>query len=402
VRKLFVAAALVALACAPNEKPSQPQSAAATAPVPPNLLEITRGAAVVSRTAEAVLSASAVRAIDTNAQTVWINPPGNVKQSLVLSLPSRSRIDQVGLVTSAKKETTLRSAKFELSDDGEHFTDVGTYSFDTSAEPQLFRISPAVARYVRVTALAANTEYEQIGTVFAVGTPLEPRRDPSIDGAWTINDQPATFEQHGSQVYGSAGGMLDMKLDGGSDGRFLRFAWIRGRDREYGLAAISVTPDGKHLSGMVWHEEALQATQFWADDWFGEKSGARASARPVGLKPDLRSVMQTYLNAFGYFPLYALRFDDAGHLDEQESAATLDAITPFIHPDKTRFIAHELNRNPAITQTELDTLRTALQKRGVNLTGVDFVAMGNRDPRRPTFDDLTRAMYSSVEIQIRR
>ena len=401
MKKLFAAAALVALACAPNEKPSQPQSATPTAPIP-NLLEMTRGAAVVSRTAEAVLTASAVRVIDTNPQTVWINPPGNVKQSIVLSLPSRSRIDRVGLVTSAKKETTVRSAKFELSDDGEHFTDVGTHSFDTSAEPQLFRISPTAARYVRVTTLAANAEYEQIGTVFAAGTPIEPRHDPSIDGAWTINDQPATFEQRGAQVYGNAGGMLDMKLDGGSDGRFLRFAWIRRKDREYGLAAVSVTPDGKHLSGMVWHEEALQANQFWADDWFGEKNVGGASASPVGLKPDLRSVMQTYLNAFGYFPLYALRFDDAGHLDEQASAATLDAIVPFIHADKTRFVAHELNRNPAITQTELGTLRAALLKRSVNLARVDFVAMGNRDPRRPTFDDLTRAMYSSVEIQIRR
>jgi hypothetical protein len=373
---------------------------------------MTRGAAVVSRTGEATLSTSAVRAIDTNATTIWVSPPANLKQSFVFSLPSRSRVEQVGLSTSAKRETAIRSAKFELSEDGEHFTDVGTYAIKMSAEAQLFRISPRTARYVRLTTLAGNAEYVQLGTAYAIGEGVEPQRDPSIDGTWSINEQPASFIQKGSHVDGRVEGNLDFFLEGGSDGRFFRFAWTRAKDLEYGLAAISVSLDGKHLSGMVWHEEALQAAQFWADDWLGDRSGAPASAggapasaggasrtdRPAEAGAPLRS----YLERFGYFPLYGLRFDDAGHLSEQQSVATIDAIIPYIHPNKTRFVAHELNRNPAIGQTEMDTLRAALQKRGVDLTNVDFVPMGNREPRRPTFDDLTRAMYSSVEIQIRR
>ena len=393
MKTLALVLALLLCACAPNDEQPSPQrpAPAPTPSGPPNLLEITRGAAVVSRTGEATLAASAVRAIDTNNLSVWVNPPANLKQSLVFSLPSRSRIEQVGLVTAAKRETSILSAKFELSEDGEHFVDAGTYAIGTSANPQLFRVSPQTARYVRLTTLAGNSEYEQLATAYAVGTAIEPQREPSLDGAWSINDQPATFTKNAGYV----GGLYDIFLEGGSDGHFFRFAWIRGKDQEYGLAAISVTLDGNHLSGMVWHEEALQATQFWADDWLGSRGGQAPAPVP-------RSVMQTYLERFGFFPLYSLRFDDAGHLDEQQSAATLDAVKPYLHPGKARFIAHELNRNPAITQTEMDTLRAALQKRGVDLTGIDFVAMGNRDPRRPAVDDLTRAMYSSVELQIRR
>jgi len=390
--------ALFLCACAPKEEQPSQKSAPPSPPAPPNLLEMTRGAAVVSRTGEATLAASAVRAIDTNNLTVWVNPPANLKQSLVFSLPSRSRIEQVGLVTSTKRETAVRSAKFELSDDGQHFIDAGTYAINESPNPQLFRIAPQTARYVRLTTLAGNAEYEQLATAYAVGSAIELQHHPSIDGMWSINEQPAAFTQNGSHVDGRVEGNLDFFLEGGSDGHFFRFAWIRGKDQEYGLAAISVTPDGNHLSGMVWHEEALQATQFWADDWLGSRGGQAPTPVRTGESP----VLHAYLERFGYFPLYGLRFDDAGRLDEQQSATTLDAIKPYLHAGKCRFVAHELNRNPAITQTEMDTLRAALQKRGVDLTGIDFVAMGNREPRRPTFDDLTRAMYGSVEIQIRR
>lgn len=359
-------------------------------PAPPNLLELSRGAAVVSRSGEAALNVSAVRAIDGDDKSIWTNPPENLRQTVVFSLPALARIDQLGLTTAAKPPNEIRSAHFELSQDGRQFADAGTFSFGLNARPQLFAIKPATARFVRVTTLTGGSpSYLQVNTVHAIGSLLEAPRAASIDGCWTINETPAVLTQKGSFVEGSIG---DAHVEGGSDGRFYRFAWIRGP--EYGLAAVSVTPDGKHLSGIVWHEEAIQSAMFLADDWLGEKCGGQAPT-PV------HDVFETYIKRFGYFPLYGLRFDDAGRLDETESAAALDRIIPFLKPN-TRFVAHELINNPATAQTKLDTLRAALQKRGVNLTGIDFVSMGNREPRRPADIDLTRAMYGTVELQIRR
>ena len=286
-----------------------------------------------------------------------------------------------------------------MSEDGEQFVDAGTFSFGVSARPQLFAIKPATARYIRVTTLAGGSpSYLQINTVHAIGSLLEPARTASIDGCWAINNTPASFTQSGALVRGSIGGDLDTFVEGGSDGRFFRFAWIRGRTPEYGLAAVSITLDGKHLGGIVWHEEAIQSAIFLADDWLGEKCGGQA---PPPVRTGESPVLQTYMKRFGYFPLYGLRFDDNGRLDEAESAATLDRIMPLLEPN-ARFVAHELTLDPATAQTKLDTLRAALQKRGVNLTGIDFVSMGNREPRRPADIDLTRAMYSTVELQIRR
>jgi hypothetical protein len=392
VKKLAAAAVCLALACArrvPEAREGKPEP-----PAPPNLLELTRGAAVVSRTGEASLTSSALRAIDGDPSSIWANPPENLRQTLVYSLPARARIEQLGLTTSPKPPNEIRSARFELSDDGEHFADAGTFSFVAKLPPQFFPIKPSTARFVRVTSLTGNSpSYLQINTVHAIGTLLDAVRAASIDGCWTIDGTPGSFTQSGAAVRGT---VEKSTLEGGSDGKFYRFAWIRGP--EYGLAAISVTPDGKHLSGIVWHEEAIQATQFLADDWLGEKCGGQAL---LPVRTGEAPVLHTYLQRFGYFPLYGLRFDDAGHLDEAESASTLDEILPLVKPN-TRFVAHELIRDPATAQMKVDTLRAALLKRGAKLNGVEFVSMGARDPRRPAGIDLTRAMYSNVELQIRR
>jgi len=405
VKKLFLAASLVALGCS-REQPAAPQDStppvpaaaaapAAVPPAPPNLLDMVHGAAVISRTGEAVLGSSPVRAIDTDPQTAWINPPQNVKQTLVFSFGARARVDQIGVVTAPKPPNEIKSAKFELSEDGEHFTDAGIHDFKAKPGPQLAKINPTTARYVRVTTLTSEADYVQIASVYASGELLDKPQAPSIDGCWSINGMPARFRQSGAHVVGYVGSPLNTYVEGGTDGRFLRLTWLRSNTPEYGLAALTLTPDGKHLSAIVWHEEAIQAPQFLADDWLGERGPC-----PIDVKAQ-PLVAVSYFERFGYLPLYGLRFDDAGHFDETQSAELLDEVVPYIKPG-ARFVAHELLGDPAISQTRLDTLRAALQKRGVSLTGVDFVAMGNRDPRRPGTVDLVRAMYSSVELQIRR
>jgi hypothetical protein len=191
-----------------------------------------------------------------------------------------------------------------------------------------------------------------------------------------------------------------MKLDGGSDGRFYRFAWTR--DKQYGLAALSVTPDGKHLAAIVWHEEAIEADQFYADDWFGER-GDCSSEKDI-------DVFTTYLQRFGYFPLYALRFADDGTLDQESSAPELQRVAKLIAANpqlQVRFVAHELmhpspQENLAVAQKKIATLRDALSRRGLPVAKIGFVALGDAQPRRPGTNPLIRAMYSSVDLELRR
>jgi F5/8 type C domain len=402
VRNAVLAAALFAVFCAPRETQKTPSATAArSAAAAPNLLSLSQGAAVVSRTSEAVLDASAVRAIDTDPHTMWVSPPDDPQQTLVFSLPARARIDQIGLRSGSKAEHLASGIRFDLSTDGQNFTPVATIRPVVSEAAQMVRIPLTNAAFVRVNVLGAKGTYVQVASVNATGTLIEASTPASIDGCFAVNGFPASFVQKGAEVVGEvAGGARPTIVEGGSDGRFFRFAWVRGP--EYGLAAVSITPDGRHLSGIVWHEEALEESQFFAADWLGDRVSCEKAAPPSV------SVFRSYLERFGRFPLFSLRFDESGRLHDGDSAATLSRVTAFLSANPTlpiRFVAHELlhstpDENRRIAQARIDSLRAALQKNGVKLAKVAFVALGAETPHRKATTDLTRAMYSSVDLEV--
>jgi F5/8 type C domain-containing protein len=392
-----VALALLLFAC------HRPPIAAEKKPVPPareNLLTLAQGASVVSRTGELDLTHSALRAIDTTGNTGWVTPSGDPIQTAIFSLGSKTRIDHVGLVTTILG-SAARDVRFDFSIDGQTFTNPVTLNAKLQDGPQLAGVTPPVeAQYIRVSILNARGAYAFIREVIVNGTFVAPPTAGTIDGCWSVNAQPATFTSDHARVHGYVGGVDDTTLEGGSNGRFYRFAWTRGK--EYGLAAMSVTPDARHLASIVWHEQAIEAEQFYASDWFGERGACPA-------KKDA-DVFTTYLQRLGYFPLYALRFADDGTLDAGASAPTLARVTELLAanpPLHVTFVAHELTHatpreNLAIAQKQIVSLREALRQRGADLARVQFVAAGDEHPRRAVTSELTRAMYSSVDLELRR
>lgn len=399
----LLAACMLVLTAACS-RPAEPQKkappVAAVKPVtPPNLLEISRGAAVVSRTGEALLTASALRAIDGDDHTMWVCPPGDPDQTLVYALPARSRIDKLGVRIGEKEQFRATSLQFDLSLDGTNFTPAKTFVPKLSQDPQLVGITPTEAAFVRVRVAGVKRHYVQIGSLLVSGTVLDPVKPGTLGGCFSLNGRPASFTQEGSGVVGTLGD--GTFVEGGSDGRFYRFAWIRGP--EYGLSAVTVTPDGNHAAALVWHEEAIQATQFQADDLLGDRVPCSASA------PHQTSVFRSYLERFRYYPLFGLRFDDSGALLINESAATLNEVTAFLKANPNlpvRFAAHDLlqatpDLNRRLSQAKLESLRAALQKDGLNLAHVTFEAFGAEKPHREASIDLTRAMYSSVDLELK-
>jgi len=337
--------------------------------------------------------------IDTTNATGWVTPASDPAQTVVLSLPARARIDRVGIVTLATK-AAVRDLRIDFSLDGSTFTRAVVLSAKEADGEQTVPVTlPVEAQYVRFSTLNARSVYLSIRQAVVNGTFLTTPAPGPIDGCWSIDGQPATFHSDRATVVGYAGGMRDMKLDGGSDGRFYRFAWTR--DKQYGLVAMSVTPDGKHLAAIVWHEEAIDIDQFYADDWLGDRGGCPEN-RDVDVFP-------TYLQRFGYFPLYALRFSDDGTLDDDASSPELARIAKLIASNpqlQIRFVAHELTHpspqeNLAVAQKKIATLRDALSRRGVPAK-IGFVAVGEEHPHRAGTNPLIRAMYSSVDLELRR
>ncbi|HEV7923229.1 MAG TPA: discoidin domain-containing protein [Thermoanaerobaculia bacterium] len=380
-------ALLVLALAAPAKAPPLPDHRD-DAPERENLLNYAHGAVAISRTGEATLKGSVLRAIDGDRDpgSIWTSPPHDAQQTLVFALPSRTRLTRIGAESG-----TAVGLRFEASLDGTTFRELASVKLQRNGEAQLFDVTPTEASYLRVTTLDTGKTFIGLNSVHARGTAIEPAHPGSLEGCWAMDTERAAMTQQGAYVFGRNGEVL---LDGGSDGRFYRFVWTRGA--QFGVAAVSVTPDGRHMSGIRWHEEAEPL--FIATTWVGRKS-------PCTERPKISdAVFRAYLEKHGRYPMYGLRFDEQGKLLESESGVMLDRLAGM---KSARIVANEFlqataARNRAVAQTKLDTLRAALQKRGVDLDRFELVNHGSEQPHRAVQTDATRSLYGSVDLELRR
>jgi hypothetical protein len=390
--RLLLAAAIAA-ACTkappPAQKPSKPATLADLEKPPDdtpdrdNLANIANGAAIVERTSEATLETSAAQLIDGDPISAWLSPIHDPEQSIVIALPSRSRIEQLGAFRPGSRRAGVGALRVERSLDGVRFEPFTTLKLAEKSEYQVTPVTPADAAYLRVTTAEPTGAFAQLGSFIARGKPLEPIAPRTLDGCWSINGiTAASFEQHGNSVSGSIG---DVSLDGGTDGRAFHFAWTRGP--QYGMSIVTLTPDGKRLTGIKWHEEAYPL--FLGGSWFGERV-------PCGAKtPARENVFQSYTNRFGRFPLYGLAFDANARLLAGSEPA-LDRLGRHL-VENPRTLWQLTGHGDA---RRLETLRAALQQRGIALANVSFVQA--KAPRREPFTQPMRVLYDNIDLEIRR
>ena len=284
-RMAFACCVLLFAACEKREAP-QPSPAANTVSDDdidfdelggPNLLSLARGASVVSRTAEQMLEASAVHAIDGDWLTAWRSAPAGPEQTLVFSLPARARIERIGVVVPSQSETPQR-VRFEASGDGVAWREITTLAPEPRRDPQLAAVPPFEASYIRVQTLGTQPYFTSIRSVIAKGQELAAPVQPPIEGCWRINGMPARFTRRGTSVAGVIGNDPPMYVLGGTDGRIVRLTWLRGP--MWGPAIVTLDPQRRALSGERWHETVRFANS--GDGWFGTplECGSNAAAFP--------------------------------------------------------------------------------------------------------------------------
>ena len=366
-----------------------------------SLLDITRGATIVSRTGEAMLLTSAIYTIDGQIGSFWAPPPRDYPQSIVIALGARSRIDRVGFRTLVREAYEANHVTFERSLDGAAWQPLGTMTARQVSQAQWLDVAPSEAAYVRVTVPDARHPVRDVRlqSLLAHGTETGPRSDPPLDGCWSINGEAAAFVQRGGRATGVVTrGNLPIFLAGGTNGRMWRFNWIRGND--YGFTALTVSPDGKHLSALDWHEEAIPL--FTAIPWFGE----RAPCAALAPRDD---VPLAVLRRAGHVSMFALQFDPAGELAVDASREELQSLVSILHnaPVPLRIVAHEFRqpdakRNKELAEHEIASVRKALGSLGADLRRVELLAAGSDSPRQTPASDAARAIYSSVEVEVRR
>ena len=358
-----------------------------------------RGVTVISRTGETTLEVSAIRAVDGDPSSAWATPTHDLPQSMTIALPARSRIDKVGIVTARKPAFGAGQVMFERTVDGSSFMPLRTIVCARTNDPQWFDVTPSEATGLRVTILddpAASNVHSY--SILARGTELEAPHLGDISGCWTINGYRARFARRQAHVTGVLElGRQPLQFDGDFDGRTYRLSWIRGND--YGLALFTVSPDSRHLSGIEWHEEAIPL--FYGDSWFGAHGDCSPTAYDATTPVKL-------LQRTGRYSLFGIRFRDDGSIDATESTVTLARLKAFLATaTEVRLVAHEFRRpdaaaNRNFAQRELDALRQHLERSGAKLTGVTFVNRGSDNPRQAPFNELQRALYSTIDLEIRK
>lgn len=402
--KLRHVVALMLLAACANEGPAPPPGPPQKPIVIPppsdaeertSLLDLGRGSAIVSRTGEIVLEMSALGAIDGDPTTQWMNPPNDLPQSLVASFAAKTRIEKIGVRSVRKNRFAAKQVDFDVSNDGRTFTPLARMTLSDKGDVQWRDVPPTEASYVRVTLDAANGHDVQLQSALVRGRELEPPHSPRLQGCWNLNGRQANFFEHGARVDGTI--VLDrtlLSLDGGSDGRIVRFEWIRGP--EFGYAVMTTSPDGRRMSGIEWHEEPIPL--FFSDAWFGEPGQCTAVAHPL-------PVAEEFLQRTGRHSLFGIRFRDDGSIDAAASADALAQLRRLMAGKRMRIVAHEFREadaagNRARAQREIDALKRQLTQD--ELARVTFVAAGSDDPRQIPGSEAARELYSTVDLEVER
>jgi outer membrane protein OmpA-like peptidoglycan-associated protein len=358
-----------------------------------NLLNLAYGASVVSRTGELNLVNSAVHAIDGMSTTLWTSSPGAPEQTLVFGLGGPSRIERLG-VTAATKDRVPAKVRFDASADGSSWREIATLA-PANRGTSMIDVTPFEARYLRVTTIDPAKYYSGLTSIHALGREVRPVERLSFEGCWTINTRPARLVQRGARITGTIGGGRPTFVDGGIEGRVAKLMWMRGP--MWGYATATVTPDGKGISAITFHEEPLNNRA--GEAWMGNRCDAPAAATPVPPPID-------YLRRIGHWTMSGIVFDAAEHLIAEPSAVALDdaaAVIRAMPSQRFRIVAYEFRHtdpreNRRRTDARIDAVRAALRARGVDVSRIEFIAGGSERTDVDLPSALQRMLFSRVDL----
>jgi hypothetical protein len=396
---LFVLAAAACQRAAAPPRKAKPPAAASAAPEAKfgsdadvdidadNLLNLAYGASVVSRTGESNLEYSAMQAIDGYSGTYWSSPPGGPRQTLVFALPSRARIDRLGV--TGFLETPPGKIRFDASLDGKQWREVATQNPEASNAPQIADVKPFEARYLRLETIEPRATYEMFRSVHAIGAELARPQPRNFGDCWTINGVTTQIVQDGARITGVMASTPPTFLEGGTDGRVAMLMWRRAPN--WGYATVTMDADTRTLSGLTMYQEIATANA--AAAWFGKPCAATPATLPPIPPPALSP----------RWSMYGVAFDARDQLLEDVSRSTLDTAAEILRttPGRFRITSHELRVDAAENRTaaRIASLRAALQKRGIDLTRIDFVAAGNRWSDPPIVAAIQRLLASRVDLE---
>jgi outer membrane protein OmpA-like peptidoglycan-associated protein len=331
--------------------------------------------------------------------TSWSSSPGAPQQTLVFALGAPSRIEQLG-VTTLEKNRSAAKVRFAASSDGRSWRDIITIE-PAGKGTTMESVTPFESRYLRVDTIEPSEYYAVFMSVHAIGSEIRPPKRYSFDGCWSINTFDSTLFQNGARITGIIGGPKQPTyVDGGIDGRVAKLMWIQGP--MWGYAAATLTPDGRNISAITFHEEPLffSAGQAWIGSRCDETAARAANAISLLTPAD-------YLRRTGRWALSGIVFDREDRLIEEPSAGTLDAAATLLRAapsQRFRIVATEFryndpNENLRRSKTRVEAVRAALQSRGVDVSRIELAGNGSKRNDIQLPSALQRMLWSRIDLE---
>lgn len=364
------------------------------------LLAPARGAVVVDRSGELSYLGSSLNVIDGDNSTHWASPPRDPVQWVIIELPALSRIRKVGASTGMPfpPPRPVKTLRFEGSRDGRAFTELRTIDIVPSKNEQLFDVTPADVRFLRVTTLAneRDADVTLVPTLHVRGEVLEPVAAASFSGRWEVNGNALDLSQEGNALYGVVRMDPPMIFCGTITGRVARLAWSRGN--EDGVAWLAVNPASTKLSGVWWWLDP-NVNFYFGEAWIGDRTGD-APRFSVAI-PQIADV---HLRKLGRFPLYGLVLRPDGELDPEASAAGLAFIRQALAAFPTYRVRLEIVESGSwVEATNLEKgraraarLAASLERAGLPKDRLIVDARSRTDLPSP----FQRLMYDVVEFSL--
>jgi OmpA-OmpF porin, OOP family len=359
----------------------QRAGAPAAAPAGENLAGLAAGAVVVVRPTPPDANGEAWFLLDEDLRTGWTSLDGKHLEPTVIELPDRSVIRSVQFDTGSV-ETDGRLPKrvlVEMSDTSatDGFKPIGdvTLSADMKDGQTFKTTAEAPGRWIRMSVKsmqAPDHTITQIMEFRAFGERLTHNAAPPVTGTYQIEGGPLMhLKEDGARVTGCFEGDGGGPIEGGLEGRTLRFNWKLGPDEG---PAIAVFGSGAQFVG------------YWKTN--GAEPNAVISAIDVkkkGVSPGdcpnwhTADPIGAELKANGRVRLYGINFDSDSDVLRPESKTTLDQVAATLKRDPSLRITIEGHTDSTSTpqhNQQLSEKRAASVKAYLVGAGIDGGRLG--------------------------
>ncbi|HEV8241769.1 MAG TPA: OmpA family protein [Thermoanaerobaculia bacterium] len=381
---------------------------AKTAPPPENLAGLASGAVVVIRPTAGDANGEAWFLLDEDLRTGWTSLDGKHLEPTVIELPDRSVIRTVQFDTGLVEfdGRLPKRVLVEMSDTSATagFKPIADVTLSPAMKDgQVFKTTAEVpGRWIRLAVKSMQAPDHTIAQLMefrAFGERLTHNAAPSVAGTYVVEGGPLMhLREEGGRVTGCFEGDGGGPIEGGLEGRALRFNWKLGTDEG---PAIGVFGSAATFFGF-WKTNGAEPNAVLTVVDVKKKSAAPGDC------PNWHAAdpLAAELEKSGRVRLYGINFDSDSDVLRPESKGTLDQIVATLKKDAALKITIEGHtdststpqHNQQLSEKRAVAVKAYLVAGGIDAGRLATAGFGSSRPVATNESAIGRAENRRVEI----